>query len=149
MSATRTTPEASHGAPFAAMMRGALLPSAVAGVLTALVFLVLDGVNAGLSAGLGLVVAVGFFSSGMALMSRLVRSASPHAFLAVALSVYLGQVIALLLFLMVFIDASWVDGKALGITALVVTIVWQGAAMLAFRRARILVYDEPTPGGPV
>ena len=61
------------------------------------------------------------------------------------MSVYLGQVIALLLVIMAFKDATWVDGVALGVVALVVTIVWQGAAMLALRRARVLVYDEPRP----
>ena len=45
---------------------------------------------------LGWAVALLFFASGMFLMSRLVRSASPHAFFAVAMTVYLGQVTGLL-----------------------------------------------------
>jgi ATP synthase protein I len=48
---------------------------------------------------------------------------------------------------MAFKDAAWVDGVALGVVALVVTIVWQVAAMVALRRARIPVYDEP-PAAP-
>jgi hypothetical protein len=63
------------------------------------------------------------------------------------MAVYLGQVIALLLVIMAFKDAAWVDGVALGVVALVVTIVWQVAAMVALRRARIPVYDEP-PAAP-
>jgi ATP synthase protein I len=92
---------------------------------------------------IGLVVSIGFFASGMFLLSRLVRSTNPQAFFAVAMSVYLGQVIALLLVIIAFKDAPWVDGVALGVVALVVTIVWQAAAMRALRRARVLVYDEP------
>ena len=70
-------------------------------------------------------MSIGFFASGLFLLSRLVRSASPHAFFAVAMAVYLGQVIVLLLVIIAFKDADWVDGTALGVVALVVTIVWQ------------------------
>lgn len=133
------------GAPFGAMLRGALLPSLVAGLVAVVVVVVWRGTDALAGALIGLVVSIGFFASGMFLLSRLVRSANPQAFFAVAMSVYLGQVIALLLVIMAFKDATWVDGVALGVVALVVTIVWQGAAMLALRRARVLVYDEPRP----
>lgn len=133
------------GAPFGAMLRGALLPSLVAGLVAVVVVVVWRGTDALAGALIGLVVSIGFFASGMFLLSRLVRSANPQAFFAVAMSVYLGQVIALLLVIMAFKDAAWVDGVALGVVALVVTIVWQGAAMLALRRARVLVYDEPRP----
>lgn len=133
------------GAPFGAMLRGALLPSLVAGLVAVVGVVVWRGTDALAGALIGLVVSIGFFASGMFLLSRLVRSANPQAFFAVAMSVYLGQVIALLLVIMAFKDATWVDGVALGVVALVVTIVWQGAAMLALRRARVLVYDEPRP----
>lgn len=134
------------GAPFGAMLRGALLPSLVAGVLTAVAVVLWRGTEALAGAGIGLVVSVGFYASGMFLLSRLVRSASPHAFFAVAMAVYLGQVLALLLVILAFKDADWVDGVALGVVALVVTIVWQVAAMLALRRARTPVYDPPSDG---
>ena len=78
-------------------------------------------------------MSVAFFASGMFLLSRLVRSASPHAFFAVALAVYLGQVLVLLLVIIAFKDADWVDGVALGPVALVVTLAWQVFAMLALR----------------
>ncbi len=78
----------------------------------------------------------------MFLLSRLVRDANPTAFFAVAMAVYLGQVF-LLLVIIAFKDASWVDGPALGIVAFVVTIVWQVFAMRALRRARVPVYDLP------
>lgn len=133
------------GAPFGAMARGALLPSAVAGALAVLVLALVRGSDAVAGGVLGLVVAVGFFSSGMFLLSRLVRDANPATFFAVAMAVYLGQVIALLLVIILFRDAPWVDGPALGIVAFVVTIVWQVFAMRALRRARVPVYDEAEP----
>jgi len=137
------------GAPFGAMLRGALLPSVLAGLLTVVVLVAVRGGDALAGALIGLVVSIGFFASGMFLLSRLVRDASPHAFFAVAMAVYLGQVIVLLLVIMAFKDADWVDGVALGLVALVVTLVWQVFAMIALRRARIPLYDEPSdgPGG--
>ena len=131
------------GAPFGAMLRGALLPSLVAGLVAVVAVVLWRGTDALAGAVIGLVVSIGFFASGMFLLSRLVRSTNPQAFFAVAMSVYLGQVIALLLVIIAFKDAPWVDGVALGVVALVVTIVWQAAAMRALRRARVLVYDEP------
>lgn len=139
-----TVPEA--GRPFAVMLRGALVPASVAGLVAVVVLVVVRGTDALAGGLLGLVVAVLFYASGMFMLSRLVRSASPHAFLAVAMAVYLGQVIALLLFIIVFRGAEWVDGFALGVTALVVTLAWQLFAMRALRRAPLPVYDEPEAG---
>ena len=141
-----TSPHA--GAPFGAMLRGALLPSLLAGLLTVAVLVGVRGTEALAGAVIGLVVSIGFFASGMFLLSRLVRDASPHAFFAVAMAVYFGQVIVLLLVIMAFKDADWVDGVALGIVALVVTIVWQVFAMVALRRARVagLRHRRPPPG---
>jgi len=139
-----TVPEA--GRPFAVMLRGALLPSLAAGTLTVVALVVLRGSDALAGGVLGLTVSVGFYASGMFMLSRLVRSASPHAFFAVAMAVYLAQVIVLLLFIMVFRGADWVDGFALGVTALVVTLAWQLFAMRALRRAPLPIYDEARSG---
>jgi len=140
------SPVAEAGAPFAVMLRGALVPSLAAGAVTVVVLTVVRGSEALAGGVLGLVVSVLFYASGMLMLSRLVRSTSPHAFFAVAMAVYLAQVIALLLFIMVFRGAEWVDGFALGVTALVVTLAWQLFAMRALRRAPMPVYDDPAPG---
>ena len=140
------SPVAEAGAPFAVMLRGALVPSLAAGAVTVVVLTVVRGSEALAGGVLGLVVSVLFYASGMFMLSRLVRSTSPHAFFAVAMAVYLAQVIALLLFIMVFRGAEWVDGFALGVTALVVTLAWQLFAMRALRRAPMPIYDDPAPG---
>ena len=66
------------GAPFGAMLRGALLPSVLAGLLTVAALVGVRGTDALAGALIGLVVSIGFFASGMFLLSRLVRDASPH-----------------------------------------------------------------------
>lgn len=132
---------------FRVMLRGSLLPSALAGLLTAGVFLVVGGRPSGGSAALGLVVAVAFFASGFAVMARTVREASPMLFMAAALTVYLGQMIMLFLFFMLSTQIGWLDDVAVGVTILVVALVWQGASMLAWRRARVSVYDAAGTAG--
>ncbi len=134
---------AAAGAPFGVMLRGALVPASVAGAVAVVVLALVRGGGSVAGGLLGLAVSVAFFASGMFLLSRLVRSASPHAFLAVAMAVYLGQVLALLVFFIVFRQASWVDGTALALTALVVTLAWQAFAYRALRSARLPIYDEP------
>jgi ATP synthase protein I len=141
----RSPAQAPHaGAPFGAMLRGALVPSVVAGLAAVVAMVLWRGGDALAGAVIGLVVSIGFFASGMALLSTLVRSSSPHAFFAVAMAVYLGQVTFLLVVILTLQDAEWVDGMALGLVALVVTLVWQVFAMVALRGARIPVYDEPS-----
>ena len=65
----------------------------------------------------------------------------PARLFAVAMTVYLGQVIGLLLFLIAFHGRDWIHGPRWG-RGPVVTIVWQVFAMRAMRTARIPVYDE-------
>lgn len=126
------------------MLRGALVPSALVGLLAAAIVVLLWGPGSIAGALLGFVVAIGFFASGMFVLSRLVRSANPGAFLAVAMAVYLGQILVLLLFIMAFKNAAWVDGRALGIVAGVITLAWQVFAFRALRSSRLPVYDEPS-----
>ena len=66
------------GAPFGTMLRGALLPSVVAGLVAVVGVVLWRGTDALAGALIGLVVSIGFFAPGMFLLSRLVRSASPR-----------------------------------------------------------------------
>lgn len=141
-----TTPAAGPGAPFAVMLRGALVPATLAGLAAVVVLALVRGSGAIAGGLLGVVVAILFFASGMFLLSRLVRSASPHAFFAVAMAVYFGQIIALLVFFILFRRAAWLDGTALALSALVVTIAWQAFSYRAMRAARMPIYDEPSDG---
>jgi len=68
-------------------------------------------------------------------------------FMAAALSVYMGQMIVLLLVFMGSRSIEGLDGVAVGVSILVVALVWQGASMLAWRRARNPVYDTTSESG--
>lgn len=146
-----TSPESgppSAGAPFAVMLRAALLPSALVGLLTVAIVVAFRGFGALPAAAFGWVVAIAFFAFGMLVLSKLVREANLHLFFAIALTVYLAQVIGLLLVILVVKDASWVDRKAMAIVVGVVTVTWQVFAIRALRTARIPVYDVTLPRPP-
>lgn len=132
----------SAGAPFGIMLRAALLPSLVVGILTVIIVTVVRGQHALAGSVFGLVVAIAFFGLGMLVLSKLVREANVHLLFAVAMTVYLAQIIGLLLVVLVVRDAAWVDRRAMGIVIGVVTILWQVFAIRSLRTARIPVYDE-------
>jgi hypothetical protein len=129
---------------FHVVLRGALLPTAVAGVLASVVLGVVRGLDGGVSALIGVVIGLAFFASGLFIVGRFVRDTTePMLFMAVGMAVYFAQVIVLLGVLLVSERIDAFDTYAAGIALLVSVLVWQGAQMRAWRRARVPVYDEP------
>jgi hypothetical protein len=134
--------------PFSATLRGSLVPALVAGAVTALALGIFRGVDGGLSALVGVAIAIAFFTSGLLLMDKLVRDRNPMLFMAVGMSVYLAQVIVLLGVLVLARRVDSLDSRAAGIAMLVTVVVWQVAQMRAWRQARVPVYDTPSEGTP-
>ena len=135
-------PGSAQGSPFAAMLRGAVLPMVCTAPVIVLVFWVTREARGGLAALLGVSIAVVFFASGLYVMKR-VTNANPLSVLAGALAVYLGQVIFLGLVIFSLSGAAWLDGKAFGLSVLAVALIWQVSQVMAFVRLRKPVYDEP------
>ncbi len=140
----------SGDSPFRVVLRRALPPAAGAGLLTAVVLWLVSGPGAGLAGVVGVLIALAFFGSGLLLMARFVRDNNPMVFMAAGMAIYFGQVIALLLVLIVAREVESFDSWSAGIAMLVTIVVWQVAQVLAWRRARVPVYDaaavdqEPT-----
>ena len=130
--------------PFRVVLHGALLPAGIVGLVATLVLWIVRGTDGGVSALGGVVVALAFFASGLVMMSRFVKSADPMTFMAVGLATYFGQVIVLFGVLVLARQIDSLDAVAAGIAMLVVILVWQVAQVVAWRRARVPVYDEPT-----
>ena len=137
-------PLPAHGPPFAAMLRGALIPMICTTPVIVLVFWITRQTRGGLAALLGVFIAVVFFAGGLYVMKR-VSNANPISVLAGALAVYLGQVIFLGLVIFSLSGADWLDGKAFGLSVLAVALIWQLSQVVAFVRLRKPVYDEPGP----
>lgn len=142
-------PTPAPAAPFAAMLRGALLPTLAMAPAIVLVLWLARSTRGGLAALLAVAVTIAFFAGGLWVMKR-VTNANPLSLLAGALAVYLGQVIFLGVVILGLSGASWLDGTAFGIAALAVTLIWQVGQVLAFVRMRKDVYDAPptSPGAP-
>lgn len=126
--------------PFVAMLRASLKPSALVGLVCAVVFFVVGGVAGGLSSLFGTALALGFFASGL-LVLGLLKDLSPAAVMAVGMAVFLGQVILLGAILMVAGRVDALDGPATGITVAVVVVAWQIFQVRSFMRTRQFVYD--------
>jgi len=138
------TPQAAeppYTSPFAAMLRGAVIPTAATAPVIVLGFWVTRHTRGGLAALLGVAIAVVFFASGLYVMKR-VTNANPLSVLAGALAVYLGQVIFLGLVIVALSGADWLDGTAFGLSILAVALIWQLSQIRAFVRLRKPVYDE-------
>jgi ATP synthase protein I len=145
-----TQPQASGTAqppPFAAMLRGTVIPTLCAAPVIVLVSWATRQSRGALAALLGVLIAVLFFAGGLYVMKRVTNS-NPISVLVGALAVYLGQILFLGLVIYSLSGADWLDGQAFGLSVLAVALVWQLFQVVAFMRMRKPVYDEPA-GVPV
>lgn len=145
-----TQPTAARGDNlFDVVLRRALVPTAVAGVVTALALAPFRGGLGLVSALVGVIIGLVFFASGLFIVGRFVRdNTQPALFMAVGMAVYFAQVILLLGVLVVARQIETFDSLAAGIALLVTVLVWQGAQMYAWRHARVPVYDETADADP-
>ncbi len=133
-----------HGPPFAAMLRGAVIPTVCTTPVIVLVFWITRQTRGALAALLGVSIALVFFAGGLYVMKQ-VSNANPISVLSGALAVYLGQVIFLGLVIVSLSGADWLDAKAFGLSVLAVALLWQLFQVVAFMRLRKPAYDEPGP----
>ncbi len=143
MTATTKPDIAPQRVAFAVLLRGALPPTVVVGLVAALVVGLVGGPRAGVSGLVGAVIAVVFFASGLLVVSRFVTdTGNALLFMAVGMSVYLAQVILLFGVLLLARAVEVFDSRSAGIVLLLSIVTWQVAQMRAWRRARVPVYDE-------
>lgn len=127
------------------MLRGAFVPTAAVALVIVVAITLGAGARAGGGALLGAVVALAFFALGLVVMVKLRSADDPFRFFATSLAVVFGQLIFLLVVILVFSGAQWLDGRSFGLAALAVALVWQALQVVAYVRNRRLVFDA----GPV
>ena len=137
-------PAATAEDPYAALLRGSLVPTAVVAAL-AVVVAGLSSRGALFGAVLAAVVVLVFFSASLLVMRRTARTA-PRNVMAVALVTYITKVGLLGLLLVAFKDATWLSGTAFALTALACAAVWLVAEIRAYSKVRLLVFDEAPAG---
>ena len=125
-----------------------LIITAVAGLVMTVLGVVLRG-TPGLVAGLvGTIVVVAFFGIGNAAVGR-VLAGNPQIAMTAALLVYVLQILALLVLLLLLRDATWLDGRWFGFTVFAGIIAWTLGQVIAFMRNRgLTVIPGSGPGHP-
>ncbi len=131
---------------FAAMLRGALLPTLAVGLVASLIGLLVSPRTAW-SAAMGAGLVALFFSVSLLVM-RQTAHLQPFVVMSVVLASFTGKLLGLTVALFLLQDVSWLSGQALGLTTIVCTVVWLALEMRAFSRLRILVAGSPVEDGP-
>jgi ATP synthase protein I len=120
------------------MLRGALVPAMVIGLVAAGVFWASHGEHGALSSLMATVVTLAFFAGGTWGL-RFILGGGAGLALAGALVVYLGQLIAVTAVFLVLRQLAWVQPMPFALSAIAVTITWQIGAIVGFSRARLAV----------
>jgi ATP synthase protein I len=123
------------------VLRAAIIPTLVVGVLAVIVAAVLRGGAGAVAAVLALVIVLAFFASGQYVLGRIL-SRNPELALSGGLLLYLTQVLVLFGLIALLRDATWLDSRVFAGVVVVLTLVWTTAAVLATLRTRVL-YVEP------
>lgn len=122
---------------FAALLTGSVVPTAVMGAL-AVVVGAFFGAQAAWSAAIGAALVLVFFSISLLVM-RQTAHLEPTLVMAIVLATYTGKILALGVAMFTLRDASWMTGRALGLSVIACTMIWLAFEMRAFTRLRVLV----------
>jgi ATP synthase protein I len=126
-----------------AILRGAALPTAIAGVVAAVVAGVAQGWPGAIGAALGAVVVVVFFMAGQLVLAAVLRS-NPAMGMSVAMALYLVKIGVLMALLLLLQGVTAFNTKSFAFTILVCTRVWTAAEVWVFARSKVLVVDPDT-----
>lgn len=132
----------------ARILRGAVVPTVVAGVLAGVVAGFVGDAGAVVGALAGALLVVGFFSTSM-LVVGWVAERDTFATLPVAMFTYLFKVTILAVVFAVFRDTTLFDPTAFGIGILVATLCWLAAMTRAVATAKILYVDPAETDRPL
>lgn len=128
-----------NGTSESAMLKGALLPTVVVGIICIGLFALLKGLHGLYGALVAQCVVVIFFLVHL-LISKLSRNLDPMATMALAMFSYFAKVMvmgAFLLILTKFTSREVIDRTSFGITALVLTAAWLGGEIKSYLSLKI------------
>ena len=138
MSATPAR-DASQSDAFAQLLRGSLLPTAVAGLVCVVVGL-FSSPKAAWSAALGAAIVLFFFSLTLLVMKR-TADLPPTTTMMIVMATYTFKVLVLGVVMFALRDVTWASGFAIGLSITVCAVVWLFFEMRAYKRLRIFAYD--------
>ncbi|MEU3164201.1 hypothetical protein [Streptosporangium sp. NPDC006930] len=127
------------------VLKGAVIPTAAAGVVVVLAATLLSGGRGALGAALGLLVVAVFFTVSLVAVSYASRI-SPAMMMVAAIVTYAVKVLIIMALLKVFESATAFEPRAFGWSAIVCTVVWTAGEMWGFMKTKMLYVD---PGATV
>lgn len=131
----------------ARILRGAAIPTAAVGLVAVAVAGFVAGGKGALGAALGALVGTLFFAVGIYALG-VVGKRWPELFLGAGLLVYMTQIAALLVLLLVFRDATFMSGRSFGLAALACALVWPAAQAWMQKRVKTLYVDPESTKSP-
>ncbi|WP_019629360.1 hypothetical protein [Actinomadura atramentaria] len=126
----------------ARILRGAAIPSGLAGIAALLVGLLLGGTKGALGAGVAAITVIVFFSISVVAVSY-ASKISPQMMFAAAVFSYLAKVLVMFAVVAAFQDVTVWDTEAFGWSVIGLTLVWIAAEIRVTLRTKTL-YVEPT-----
>ena len=136
-----------NGTSESAMLKGALLPTVIVGIICIGLFTLLKGLHGLYGALVAQCVVVIFFLVHL-LISKLSRNLDPMATMALAMFSYFAKVMvmgAFLLILTKFTSREGIDRTSFGSTALVLTAAWLGGEIKSYLSLKIHLPLPPKP----
>jgi ATP synthase protein I len=122
------------------ILRGAALPTAVAGVAVGLIALLASGSSALIGALAGTAVVIVFFLIGQFVLASVLRT-NPQMAMPVAMALYVAKIGVLLVLLLLLRDTTLFDTKVFALAVLVCTLVWTVAEVVILARSKVLYVD--------
>lgn len=125
----------------ARMLLHCAVPTALAGVVAAVLGGVLAGSEGAIGAAAGAALVILFMGAGLYALQRSAKS-FPHLFQAMGLLVYTTQILLLFIVIVAFRDTTLFSTRALAFSLIAATIVWIVSQIRAHMKAKIM-YVEP------
>jgi ATP synthase protein I len=119
----------------ARMIRGAAIPTAVAGCLAIAISAAVAGGKGAIGATFATLLVMAFFASGQYALDRLTRN-NPQLMMGAALLVYTTQILLVGIVLAVFKDTTLFDTKVFAFTLLGCVFVWSGGQIRTHLKAK-------------
>ncbi|GAA1967398.1 hypothetical protein [Kitasatospora viridis] len=116
-------------------IRGAAIPTAVAGVVATAIAAAVAGSKGAIGAAFAAALVMVFFASGQIALDRLTRN-NPQLMMAVALLVYTTQILLVGIVLAVFKDTSLFNTKVFAFTLLGCVFIWSGGQVRTHLKAK-------------
>ncbi len=119
----------------ARIIRGAAIPTAVAGVIASAISAAVVGSKGLIGAVSATVLVMAFFSFGQYMLDRLTKN-NPQMLMAAGLFVYTTQILLVAIVLAVFKDTTLFDTKVFGFTLLGCALIWTAGQVRAALKAK-------------